>query len=52
MKCPKCKEEMDVFHHYYIYEKDKVIEICKECLNKKKAHRMFIKVEGKTRVID
>jgi len=52
-QCPKCGKEMDAFHHYYVAdEKCKVIEICKECLNKKEAHRMFIKVQGKTRVID
>ena len=52
MKCPKCKKPMDVFHHYYIYDGKKVIEICKECLNKQKTHRMFVRVKGKTIVID
>jgi len=51
-KCPICKKEMDSFHHYFVYEKGKVIEICKECLDKRTVHRMFIKVQGKTRVID
>jgi hypothetical protein len=52
--CPKCGKEMDSFHHYLVYDKDlgKVIEICKECLNKQKQHRMFTKIQGKTRVID
>ena len=51
-KCPKCGKEMDSFHHYYIHDKDKVIEICKDCLNKRKVHRIFFKIQGKTRVID
>ena len=50
--CPKCGKEMDSFHHYYIHDKDKVIEICKDCLNKRKVHRTFFKIQGKTRVID
>lgn len=52
MKCPKCKKEMDSFHHYYIHDKNKVIEICKDCLNKRKVHRMCTRVKGKTIVID
>ena len=51
-KCPKCGKEIVSFHHYYIHDKDKVIEICKDCLNKRKTHRMFVKIKGKTRVID
>jgi len=50
-KCPKCGKPMCPYHHYYIYE-SKVIEVCKECMNKQKQHRMFIKVQGKTRVVD
>ena len=50
--CPKCKKPIDSFHHYYIYDNNKIIEICKECMNKRKVRRMFVKVKGKTRVID
>ena len=55
MKCPKCNKPMDNFRHYYVSDdknKNKVIEICKECYKKRQVHRMFIKVKGKTRVID
>ena len=52
MKCPKCNKKMDSFHRYFINENDHVIEICKECLNKRKVRRMFVKVKGQTRVID
>lgn len=51
-KCPECGEEMNSFHHYYVYKEGKVIEICKKCLDKRTVHRIFIKVQGKTRVID
>jgi len=50
-KCPKCKRELDSFHHYFIYE-DKVIEVCKECYRKKQVHRMNVKVKGKTIIVD
>jgi len=54
MKCPKCKKEITSFHHYYIYDKGdkKVIEICKECYEKRKVHRMNVRVKGETIVID
>jgi len=57
MKCPKCGKIVLIYHadrRYYVYDEDedKVIEICKECLNKRKEHRMFVKVRGKTRIID
>jgi len=55
MLCPKCGKEMCPYHHYYVSDeedKNKIIEICKDCLNKQKIHRMFFKIKGKTRVID
>jgi len=52
MKCPKCKKEITSFHHYFVHEDGKVIEICKECYRKRKVHRMNVRVKGKTIVID
>lgn len=51
-KCPKCGKEMCSYHHFYIYDKEKEIEICKRCLNKRKVRRMFVKVKGETIVVD
>ena len=53
--CPKCNKLMDNFRHYYVSDdkdKNKVIEICKECYKKRQVHRMCVRVKGKTKVID
>jgi len=54
MKCPECGKEMYPYKHYYIYdkEKNKEVEICRKCYGKRQIHRSFVKVQGKTRVID
>ena len=54
LKCPECGGKMYSYERYYVKDKDsgKLIQVCKRCSNKRQIHRMFVKVQGKTRVID